>query len=528
MSTPQSHDVIVIGGGHNGLICANYLVRAGLSVCLFERRLEVGGGLSTEESTVPGFYHNLHSVFHDAAEHMPAIRDLDLRKYGVEYVLPRVQVATILRDGRAVTVHTNRERTLASLRRLSPRDADAWARMDDDYHDFMETVVVPALYAPPPLPSEQHLALEKSPEGMSYLRLSRSTPSDVVLEHFDSDAVRAAVLFQLAIPRGVATDYAGLGMLVPLVVTQVERSHLARGGSHVMAHGLWRALLSAKGRVRGTHEVRRVLLDGRRAAGVELTTGERVLARRAVVSAVDLPQTFLELVPQTALDAAFVKRVRGYKLDEFSLFGVHLALREPPRYRAAAYDPDVDRAFKVGIGFDAPSDFRAMWAAIRDGVPPDPPRLYACTPSLHDPTQAPAGHHTAFCWAPAPYTLAEGGSEAWDQFSAEYARRCLDVWRDAAPNLVAENILGMRVLHPLDVFRKLKSMPMGGVFHGRVSLDQIEAFRPLPELASCRTPIDGLYLGGASIHPGGGILGACGYVAAGAVLRDLGIKAWWE
>ncbi len=526
--TTQTCDVIVIGGGHNGLICANYLVRAGLDVTIFERRLEIGGGLSTEEATVPGFYHNLHSVFHDAAEHMPAMRDLDLRKHGVEYLLPEVQVALLLRDGRAVTVHTEREKTLASLARFSKHDADAWAQMDDDYHDFMETVVVPALYATPPLTSEQYTALESSPEGRAYLRMSRATPTDVVNETFETEAVRASVLFQLAIPRGVVTDYSGLGMLVPLVVTQVERSHLAKGGSHVVAHGLWRALLSKKGRVRGTHEVKRIITEGGRAVGVELAVGDRVMARKAVVSAIDLPQTFLKLLPERDLDPTFLKRVRGYKLDEFSLFGVHLALREPPKHRAAKFDPAVDRAFKVGIGFDRVADFRAMWSAIRDGRLPDPPCLYTCTPSLHDPSQAPEGHHTAFCWAPAPFALADGGPEAWDRVGKAYAERCLEVWREAAPNLTRENILGMKILSPLDITRKLTSMPAGGVFHGRMTLDQIEAFRPHPELARCRTPVQGLYLAGGSVHPGGGILGACGYIAAGAVLNDLGIRPWWE
>jgi phytoene dehydrogenase-like protein len=155
------------------------------------------------------------------------------------------------------------------------------------------------------------------------------------------------------------------------------------------------------------------------------------------------------------------------------------------------------------------------------------------TPSLHDPSQAPAGCHTAFCWAPAPYALAAsgsdaGGPEAWDRLGPAYAERCLEVWREAAPNLTPDNILGMRILHPLDVFRKLKSMPQGGVFHGRTSLDQIEAFRPLPELAHGRTPIEGLYLAGGSMHPGGGILGACGFIAAGVVLTDLGLARWWE
>ena len=518
------YDVIVVGGGHNGLICATYLAKAGLRVCVFEKRLEVGGGLSTEEATLPGFQHNYHSVFHDAVEHMPAMEDLDLRAHGAEYVRPDVQVGLALAGGRALTVHVDRARTEASLRRFSERDARAWARMDDDYHEFMETLVLPALYSAPPKPSEPLMALEGSEQGMRYLRLSRSSPADVVRETFEDEAVRAAVLFQLAVPRGVVTDYAGLGMLVPLVVSLVEVSHLAKGGSHAIAHALWRALLRAGGIVRGTREVTRILVERGRATGVVLADGASVRAKKAVVSAIDLPQTFLRLVGEPALEPELARAVRSFKLDEFSLFGVHLALREPPRYAAAAHDPDLDRAFKVGIGFESVADFESMWTAVRRGEPPDPPRLYACCPTLFDPTQAPAGFHTAFCWAPAPYSLREGD---WDRLASDYADRCLEAWRRAAPNMTKDNILARRVLSPLDVYRKMSSMPLGGVFHGRMTQDQLESFRPLPGLSDGRTPIEGLYLGGAALHPGGGILGACGYIAAGTVLSDLGIRAWW-
>jgi phytoene dehydrogenase-like protein len=522
----QTHDVLIIGGGHNGLICGAYLAKAGLDVCVFEARLEVGGGLSTEESTKPGFYHNLHSVFHDAVDHMPAMTDLDLPAHGAEYILPDVQVGLALADGRALTIHLDREKTRASLDRFSAVDGQAWCQIDDDYREFIETIVIPALYAPPPTPSEPLIALEGSAAGMDYLRLARSSPADVVLERFESDAVRAAVLFQLAVPRGVVPDYAGLGMLVPLVITLVERSHLAQGGSHTIAHALWRALLRAGARMRGTCQVRQILVEGGRAAGVLLATGERVMARRAVISAVDLPQTFLDLIDQRQVDAGFLRRVRGYKLDEFSLFGLHLALNEPPRYRAASFDPDLDRAFKVGIGFDSARDFQLLWQEIRAGHAPRP-RLYACCPTRFDSSQAPEGKHTAFCWAPAPYALADGGAEAWDRVGPAYAEQCLEIWRAAAPNMTPDNILGQRILTPRDVTRKLASMPQGGVFHGRMTFDQLEAFRPLPGLADGRTPLAALYLAGASLHPGGGILGACGYIAAGTVLADLGLKPWW-
>lgn len=525
MST--SHDVIVIGGGHNGLLCAAYLAKAGLDVVVFERRLEIGGGLSTEEATVPGFYHNLHSVFHDAADHMPAMADLSLADHGLEYILPPVQVGLALTDGRALTIHTDRAKTEASLARFSERDAKAWAKMDDDYHEFMESIVMAALYSAPPEPAEPLLALQSSAEGMRYLRMSRASPADVVAETFETEAVRAAALFQLAVPRGVVTDYAGLGMLVPLVVTGVERSHLVRGGSHAAAHAMWRALLRAGGQVRGTHEVRRIVTEGKRAVGVELDTGERVEARRAVVSAIDLKQTFLDLMEPDSLDPLLAHGVRGFKLDEFSLFGVHLALSEPPKYTAAAFDPDLDRAFKVAVGFESLADFRELWSDVRGGRLPEP-RMYTCTPTLHDPTQAPPGHHTALCWVPAPFELADGGAQAWDRVGEEYADRCLATWRAAAPNLTDDVILGRKVLTPLDITRKLTSMPRGGVFHGRMTLDQIEAFRPLPGLGAGRSPVTNLYLAGASIHPGGGIMGACGYIAAGTVLEDLNIPAWWD
>lgn len=524
----DSYDVLIIGGGHNGLICANYLARAGLKVCVFERRLEIGGGLSTEEATLPGFLHNFHSVFHDAVEHMPAMTDFDLAKHGAEYILPDVQVGMALSDGRAVTIHTDRDKTEASIGRFSERDADAWAEMDDNYHEFMETIVLPALFSAPSEPSEPLMALEGSPEGMDYLRMSRSTPADVVKELFETEAIMASVLFQLAVPRGIVTDYAGLGMLVPLVISLVEKSHLAKGGSHIIAHALWRALNSSGGQTRSTWEVEKILVDGGRAVGVQLVGGEKVMARKAVISAIDLKQTFLDLLDPGHLDEELLSHVRNYKLDEFSLFGLHLALKEPPRYRSAQFDPDIDRAFKVGIGFESRADFRTLWSQVRDGVLPNPPRLYACCPTVHDPSQAPDGFHTAFCWAPAPYDLADGGPEHWDEIGAAFGDQCLEVWRQAAPNMTDDNILGRRVLSPLDVYRKLTSMPQGGVFHGRICLDQIEAFRPLPELAQCRTPIDGLYLAGASLHPGGGILGACGYIAAGIVLEDFGIEPWWD
>ncbi len=207
---------------------------------------------------------------------------------------------------------------------------------------------------------------------------------------------------------------------------------------------------------------------------------------------------------------------------------VHLALREAPRYADAALDPALNDAFKVGIGFESEERFVSLFADIRRGRLPASPSLFACTPSRFDAHQAPPGAHTALCWAPAPYALKDGGAEAWDAQAPAFARRCLEVWRAAAPNLTDDNILAMRTISPAEIPRKFRNMRMGSVFGGRVSHDQLDAFRPTPSLADFRTPIAGLYLAGAGQHPGGGILGACGAIAAETVADDLNLSRWWS
>ncbi|MBI2897831.1 MAG: NAD(P)/FAD-dependent oxidoreductase [Deltaproteobacteria bacterium] len=514
-------DVAVIGAGHNGLVCATYLARAGLDVLVLERRLEAGGGLSTEEVTLPGFLHNLHSFFHDAVAVMPAMKELELEANGARYVRPPVQVGIARADGRALVIHEDLEATARSIARFSERDAEAYRKVVMDYRDFMEAVVLPALYSEPPPPSATVAPLESTPEGMAYLKLGRMTPRGASEALFEDETLQAAVLFQLVVPRGILPDYAGLGMTVPLVVTQVEPSHVCVGGSHALAHALWRALLRAGGRVRGVAHVEQVLVEGGRATGVRLSGGEEIRARRAVVSAVDVWQTF-DLVPPDGVPEPVRRAVRAFRADEFSLFSVHLALAEPPRFAAARFDPDLDRALKVAVGFDCPRDFDDCFGAIRRGEIPARPAMYVSCPTVHDPSQAPPGRHTLLAWFPVPARPGGRPVEAWHELADGVMASCLDRLREAAPNLGGDVVLGKRALTPADIVGKLPNMRDGGVFMGRSSLDQIEAFRPLPGYSSYRAPVPGLYLAGASCHPGGGILGATGGIAAQVVKEDLG------
>jgi phytoene dehydrogenase-like protein len=521
-------DVIIIGSGHNGLVLGNYLARAGLKTLIVERRLEAGGGLSTEEVTLPGFLHNLHSYYHDTINVMPPYLDLGLEQYNTRYIRPPVQAGLATRDGLALTIHTDMDRTVRSLARLSPRDAKAFREMHDNYAEFIESVVIPALYTLPAPPSQQQLALETSLPGLDFLRMGRLTPVDVLDEHFEDDHVKALILHQLPLPRGVLHDYAGLGMVIPLVVSLVEHSQICVGGSHVLAHALWRSFIHHGGQSHGVSHVNKILIEGGAAVGVEMHGADRYYAEKAVASSVDLAQTFLELVDEEHLDPEFVRKVKAFRLDEFSIFSVHLALREPPRFAAAAFDPDLDAAFKWDVGLEAPADYQALWGEIRRGVLPEHLGMFCSCPTLHDPTQAPRGYHTGLLWQPAPYELADGGAERWDEVKDAYMARCLDFWRQYCPNLDGRNVLKAVAYTPLDIVRKLRNMRRGGVFMGRMIFGQLEYFRPMPELSQFRTPIERLYLCGAACHPGGGIIAAPGFIAASVICDDCGAPKWWE
>jgi phytoene dehydrogenase-like protein len=524
----KDYDAIIIGGGHNGLILGNYLAKAGLKTLILERRIEVGGGLSTEEITIPGFLHNLHSYFHDTINIMPSFVDLELDKFNARYHRPPVQAGIALRSGQAITMHTDLDKTYESIARLSKHDAEAYREMNENYREFMESIVVPALYTPPQPPSMQLSLLETSPEGLDFIRMGRLSPKEVLDEYFENEHVKALILHQLPIPRGILHDYDGLGTIIPLIVSQVEHSQICLGGSHVLAHALWRSYFSNGGMALGLSHVNKIIVENGEAKGVEALGGERYRANKLVASAVDLKQTFLEMVGEGNLEENFVNKVKNFKLDEFSIFGVHLALNEPLAHNCASFNPDIDQAFKLNIGLETPQDYHLLWSEIRAGKLPEHLGMFCSLPTLFDSTQAPKGKHTALLWQPVPYDLKEGGPEKWDEVKDEYMELCIDKWRQYAPNLTHENILMKQALSPLDIERKLVNMKAGGVFMGRTMLGQLEYFRPLPELSQFRTPIKNLYVCGACCHPGGGIIGAAGLIATEIIAEDYGLNKWWE
>jgi phytoene dehydrogenase-like protein len=387
-------------------------------------------------------------------------------------------------------------------------------------------IFFPEMYSPP-LPFEEKKALfEKFSLGREYLEMNEKTPRKVVAEHFESDQLRAMMHF-LCTAKGFTMDEPGVGIVVPASVAGGITGAMCVGGSHDLAHGLVKVLEAHGGKLYEVSHVREITVDNGRATGVVLDDGRAFKAEKAVVSAIDPHQTFLDLVGEDKLESSFSQKVKNYKYGGV-VFSVHAALNEPLRHISAKHDPDIDNALNYCIGYECVEDFDEHIREISAGIPPAKPGMQCAHPTLHDPTQAPPGKHTIFLWQFTPYNLKDGGPEKWDQVKDEYMETCLARWRHYAPNLDEKNILGKWAFSPLDVERNLINMKQGDFMIGAVTRDQMYENRPFPGLAPYRTPINDLYLCGSPTHPHGLITGAPGYNAAGVMLDDLKMKKWWD
>ncbi|MFN8105931.1 MAG: NAD(P)/FAD-dependent oxidoreductase [Acidimicrobiia bacterium] len=527
----DSYDVIVIGAGHNGLTLGSYLARAGLDVLVLERRHEEGGGLCTEEVTLPGFLHNIHANYHTFVDLAPPVNDLDVRGHGVEYVRPEVQMASIYPDGTALTIHSDLEATKASMARFSERDAETFGRLHTEAHGYIDLLLGTLMYQPPMSVKELTRALaafgvEDRSEFLS-VKLRRETINQFLDQHFENDKVKAHLAFHGAV-CAYTNDVAGLAIGFPLLIGKIDNWHLCVGGSHRLAHALWRDLAQNGGTLVTCADVSRILVDGDRAVGVRLGDGTEIEARRAVASTVSVEQTFLEFLDASNTSEEFTHKIKTDVVHkDWTLFSVHLALSELPEYEAAAFDPDVDRAWVVNLGHDSLESLNSDWATIRAGGLPAP-KPNAAVNSLYDPTDAPEGCATGLLRQFAPFALADGGEGAWERAGRWYGQHCIDAWRTYAPNLTEDKILEWAVDTPLDITRKLVNMPHGDWMMGEVSLANMLDTRPLPELGQYRTPVGGLYMAGSTQHPHGYITFGPAYNALQVMAEDLDIDTWWR
>ena len=525
----QKYDVIIIGGGPNGLEVGAYLSKAGQKVLLLEKRFEVGGGLATEEVTLPDFFHNTHAIYHMMVDYAPVYQDLKFEEYNVKHIHPQLQWAMPLKDGKCLCIYTDVEKTCASMAQFSKKDADSYRQMHREFRELVDAFIAPATFTlsvPAPL---QAAKLELTEIGRKVTAFSEKTPEEAVKERFENDHVRTLMLY-ICCHWGLDYNQSGVGYLIPLYLDRATAYRLVAGGSHRISNALLKRYFENKGQVRTSAQIKRIIMENGAAKGVELEDGTQYMADKAIISTIDTHQTFLKYVGEKNLDKDFVEMIKIWQWEKWSLFDVHLAMAQPPNFKAAASNPEINKAFIYLLGYENSGDLINHWETMRTGGMPASPGFNACFPSVHDPYQAPPGKCSGLISQMAPFDLKDGGSEKWLnlKFKEERAEKQIALLGQYAPNVTKDNVLWTYLTTPADIQNKFANMVRGGYKQGQYHPLQMGFLRPNQECSQHKTPVKNLYLGGSSVYPGGCVIWGPGYNCANVVAEDFGIKKWWS
>lgn len=535
----KSYDAIIIGGGHNGLVAAVYLAKAGKSVCVLERR-HVLGGCATTEELWPGY--KVSTAAYVISLFLPEIiRELHLKRHGLR-ILPRTPSSfTPLLDGRSLTLGPDAGLCQQEISKFSSRDAEKYPRynrMLEQVAQLLEPVLLESAPDPFPLPKSWrkigvvkrlrdaaklwslHQALAKLGEQLPEAMELMMGPARPLLERwFEAEVLRSTLATDAII--GAFSSISSPGTAYVLLHHVMGTAGGARGvwgyvqgGMGGLASALEGACQTFGVEIRREAEVRRILTSGGRVEGIGLSDGSQLRAL-VVASSVDANLTFQRFLQEDELPESFRQAVSRIDYSSASA-KINLALSEPPNFTAA---PSVGIAPHHHATMHISPTLDYLERAFDDakyGYPSTEPILEMTLPSSVDSTIAPEGRHVMSIFVQyAPYRLAEG---SWDDIKETFADRCIDVLARYAPN-VPGAILHRQVLSPLDLERTF-GLTGGNIMQGAMTPHQLYFLRPFAGWADHRTPIKGLYLCGAASHPGGGVMGACGRNAAAEILRE--------
>jgi phytoene dehydrogenase-like protein len=524
------HDVIIIGAGHNGLVAACYLAKAGLKVLVLERREIVGGGSITEEIH-PGF--RCSTLDHTTGPLLPQIaKDLNLKRHGLELSRPSTQALALNPDGPSICLYRDQAQTVAELQNISAPDAKSYPEFERSFARIGRVLAPLITMTPPSIDKPGATKMwNLSRVGMSFrglgkqdaYRLLRWGPmavADLVAEWFETEGLRALIA-----SRGISGAFAGpwsagssAGLLLQAALDggALGTSEFPKGGMGGLTQALAKAAQAAGVEIRTGVPVTRIETSDNRAAAVVLDNGEEISAG-AVVSNADPRNTLLNMVDPVDLDPSFLTKVQNYRALGVSA-KINLALSALPKFTGVneAGGADSKLAGRIHVGPDIDYLERAFDAAKYHDFSPAP-YLDITIPSLNDPDLAPKGAHVMSIQVQyTPLKLKEGD---WNSRRAEFADKVIEVLGHYAPDL-QEKIVARQVITPLEL-HETYGLSGGHIHHGEQSLDQFFTFRPIIGWAQYRTPIKGLYLCGAGTHPGGGVTGAPGSNAAREIIRDL-------
>ena len=523
----ERRDVVIIGGGHNGLVTAFYLAKAGFKPLVLERRAQVGGAAITEEFH-PGF--KCSTLAHTTGPIRPDIvRDMQLEKHGLKLITPEISVVSLTPDGRALSLYNDSKKSAQEIAKFSPKDSAKYPELQESIRK-MGRVIGDALRLTPPNiddPSKSDLwvmlqtgrALRKLGKKDLYrlLRWGPMAVADLVAEYFETDLLRGTIA-----ARGVFGTFLGpwsAGSALVLLLRGAGDSHPA-GSAHFVAGGIGSvtqamasAAKAAGAEIRTNAEVAEIRVKDGVATAVVLKSGEEIPAK-ALISNADPKRTLLKLVDPTQLSPDFAQKLQHYRMMG-TVAKVNLALSTLPNFTAL---PNSNRAalsgrIQISHGIDY---LERAFDESKYGDFSKQPYLEVTLPSLTDPTLAPSGQHVMSIYMQyAPYNL----KSDWETQRGPLGDTVVKTLAQYAPNL-PELVLSRQVITPKDL-EDTYGLTAGQIFHGELALDQFFTMRPLLDWARYRTPLQSLYLCGSGTHPGAGLTGGSGANAAREILKDL-------
>src|SRR6202167_3019125 len=517
----STYDVVAMGAGHNGLVAAAYLAKAGKKVLVLERKPWPGGGVVTREINTPGYWHDEHSSVHIMIQGNPMIRQDELglqSKFGLKYKYG-IPYAMIFPDQTSLIAYQDLDKTCEGIARISAKDAETYRRCAKRAMGVLPMIGA-GMYAPPTPMGAMYGMLDSSEEGREILDAMQRSSLDICNQWFESEAVKIWLL-RLVSENLQLPDELGTGFGVFLMPGLMHGYGVSQplGGSGKLSESLVRCIEHYGGEVRCNAEVAQIVCSGGRATGVRLTDGEEFTARDAVIGAIHPHRlrSFLTGVPEPVLG-----RAERATLAAFSLMVSHYDLKAQAQFYAGE---EVGGA--IMLEFMSSRTLGEMlddFDALKRGRISERVLIAGGDESITDPSRVPAGcgmfHGITF----APYNLADGGPSRWDEIAEQMGDRSLAAYRRFVKNLTTENIVKRSIVTPLDHARNMPNSMVGGAVHGVAPyFYQTGGHRPTPDLAQYTVPgVERFYLVGPFLHPGGGVYGA-GRATAMRMFEHLGM-----
>jgi phytoene dehydrogenase-like protein len=511
-------DVVVIGAGHNGLVCANYLARAGLKVLVLEARPIIGGACTSEELIPGGTFSSCSFI--QMMFQSEIVADLELSKHGLRSVAPEMQEMAIWEDGDHVFLWQEIDRTLKSIERHNKPDGANFMRFATRLRRFGEITGFMHLSDPPTV-ERLRAVFDEAGESELFEEFMLMSAEELLERYIESDRLRGLMMFMGMVstwggPRTPGTAYVYGYHAQGEFEGQMGRYGLPEGGMGAISQALANGLKAHGGDIRTGAPVRRVVIEDGAAKGVLLETGD-VISAEVVVSNADPHRALIGLLPDGALPPDMAEAARRIDMRG-SMARIHLLIDELPDYVGfPAGEPGPQHQGLAILG-PTPARYEKAWEAERSGAFSDEYVIEALIPSVTHASLCEPGLHTLSLGVQQlPFELADGD---WDSRKAEWADHVMELYFRFAPNL-RDHIRGRQVITPLDLDRDYY-ITGGNIFHASmVGIEQLFRNRPIPGAGAYRTPIANYYLCGAGSHPGGGVSGAPGHNAAHRILADL-------